>query len=55
MKKDNGSLHSLEWLVDEIEASLKQAFEALDAYLKDPTDEPQIRFCQSSIHQVHGT
>ncbi|UTW44366.1 Hpt domain-containing protein [bacterium SCSIO 12696] len=55
MNRENGSLHNLEWLVDEIEASLKQAYESLDAYLKDPSDEPQIRFCQSSIHQVHGT
>ena len=55
MNRENGSLHSLDWLVDEIEASLKQAYESLDAYLKDPSDEPQIRFCQSSIHQVHGT
>ncbi len=55
MTIENGNLRGLEWLVDEIEVSLRQAFEALDAYLKDSSDEPQIRFCQSYIHQVHGT
>lgn len=55
MRIENGNLQGLEWLVDEIEVSLRQAFEALDAYLKDPSDEPQIRFCQGYIHQVHGT
>ena len=50
-----GRLQGLEWLVDEVETSLHQAYEALESYLVDPTDESQIRFCLSYIHQVHGS
>ncbi|MEH6466710.1 MAG: Hpt domain-containing protein, partial [Porticoccus sp.] len=50
-----GRLQGLEWLIDEVETSLHQAYEALETYLVDPTDESQIRFCLSYIHQVHGS
>jgi chemosensory pili system protein ChpA (sensor histidine kinase/response regulator) len=50
-----GRLQGLEWLIDEVEASLHQAYEALESYLVDPSDESQIRFCLSYIHQVHGS
>lgn len=50
-----GRLQGLEWLIDEVETSLHQAYEALESYLVDPSDESQIRFCLSYIHQVHGS
>ena len=49
-----GRLQGLEWLIDEVEASLHQAYESLESYLVDPSDESHIRFCLSYIHQVHG-
>ena len=39
-----GRLQGLEWLIDEVETSLHQAYEALESYLVDPSDESQIRF-----------
>ncbi len=50
-----GRLQGLEWLIDEVEASLHQAYESLESYLVDPSDESHIRFCLSYIHQVHGS
>ena len=50
-----GRLQGLEWLIDEVEASLHQAYESLESYLVDPPDESHIRFCLSYIHQVHGS
>jgi chemosensory pili system protein ChpA (sensor histidine kinase/response regulator) len=50
-----GRLQGLEWLIDEVETSLRQAYEALESYLVDPSDESQIRSCLSCIHQVHGS
>ena len=50
-----GKLQGLEWLIDEVEATLHQSYEALETYLDDPSDETQIRFCLSHIHQVHGS
>ncbi|MDX2464137.1 MAG: Hpt domain-containing protein [Porticoccus sp.] len=50
-----GRLQGLEWLIEEVEASLHQAYEALESYLADPSDEGQIRFCLSYLHQIHGS
>ncbi|MBQ0712946.1 MAG: Hpt domain-containing protein [Porticoccus sp.] len=55
MMELKGRLQGLEWLIDEVETSLHQAYEALESYLVDPSDESQIRFCLSYIHQVHGS
>lgn len=52
---NNQNLRGLEWLVDEVEASLTQAYDALETYLNDPTDQPQLRFCLGHIHQVYGS
>ncbi len=51
----NQNLRGLEWLIDEVEASLTQAYDALETYLNDPTDQPQLRFCLGHIHQVYGS
>ncbi|MCB1667041.1 MAG: Hpt domain-containing protein, partial [Pseudomonadales bacterium] len=50
-----GKLQGLDWLIEEVEASLQQAAEALEAYVADPDDETQIRFCLGYIHQVNGS
>jgi chemosensory pili system protein ChpA (sensor histidine kinase/response regulator) len=50
-----GRLQGLEWLIEEVEASLHQAYEALESYLADPSDESQIRFCLSYLHQIYGS
>ncbi len=52
---NNQNLRGLEWLIDEVEASLTQAYDALETYLNDPTDQPQLRFCLGHIHQVYGS
>ncbi len=52
---NNQNLRGLEWLIDEVEASLTQAYDALETYLNDPTDLPQLRFCLGHIHQVYGS
>ncbi len=48
-------LKELDWLIEELETSLQEASDALEAYLSDPEDEAQIRFCLGYIHQVHGS
>ncbi len=48
------NLKGLDWLVEQIEVSLQHASELLEAYLSEPEDESQIRFCLDHLHQVHG-
>lgn len=50
-----GRLQGLEWLIEEVEASLHLAYEALESYLADSSDEAQIRYCLSYLHQIHGS
>lgn len=50
-----GRLKGLEWLIEEVEASLHLAYEALESYLADSSDEAQIRYCLSYLHQIHGS
>ena len=50
-----GRLQGLEWLIEEVEASLHLAYEALESYLATPEDESQVRFCLSYLHQIHGS
>lgn len=46
---------ALEWVKGEIEETLKQAEQALEAYVESPEDGTRMRFCLTYIHQVHGT
>lgn len=46
---------ALEWVKGEIEDTLKQAEQALEAYVESPEDGTRMRFCLTYIHQVHGT
>ncbi len=46
---------ALEWVKGEIAETLKQARQALEAYVESPQDSTRMRFCQTYLHQVQGT
>lgn len=46
---------TLKWVKDEIDESLKQTRQALEAYVENPDDKTQIRFCTTYLHQIYGT
>ena len=46
---------ALEWVKGEIQETLLQAQHALEAYVENPEDAAQLRFCLAYIHQVSGT
>lgn len=52
---DKRNFASLDWVVDEISDTLKEARQSLEAYVEDPKDSTRIRFCLTHIHQVHGS
>lgn len=55
MSKPTGISHStLSWVKKELDETLRQAAEALEAYSQDPSDPTQLQFCGSHLHQVHG-
>ncbi len=46
---------ALEWVKGEIAETLKQARQALEAFVENPQDPTRMRFCLAYVHQVHGT
>lgn len=52
---DNRNYAALDWVVGEIDETLKQARQTLEAYVENPQDATRIRFCLTHIHQVHGS
>ncbi|MCY1270916.1 Sensor histidine kinase RcsC [compost metagenome] len=46
---------ALEWVKGEIAETLKQARQALEAFVENPRDPTRMGFCQAYIHQVRGT
>ena len=46
---------TLKWVKNEIDESLDQTRQALEAYVEKPDDRTQIRFCATYLHQVYGT
>jgi|GEM_PF-2134084 len=46
---------TLGWVKQELDETLKQARQALEAYVSNPDDESQLRFCSVHLHQVYGT
>ena len=46
---------ALEWVKGEIAETLKQARQALEAFVENPQDSTRMRFCLTYVHQVHGT
>jgi chemosensory pili system protein ChpA (sensor histidine kinase/response regulator) len=45
---------ALDWVAGEIGETLKQASQALEAYVANRDDVTKLRFCLTHIHQVHG-
>ncbi|TAL11096.1 MAG: hypothetical protein EPO03_00500, partial [Porticoccaceae bacterium] len=45
----------LQWLIDEVGATLEAAGVALENYLRDPSDQQQLQFCRAYLHQVAGS
>jgi chemosensory pili system protein ChpA (sensor histidine kinase/response regulator) len=46
---------ALEWVKGEIAETLKQARQALEAFVENREDTTRLRFCLTYVHQVHGT
>ncbi len=46
---------TVKWVKQELDTTLKQARQALEAHVENPADESQLRFCAVHLHQVHGT
>jgi len=46
---------TLGWVKAEIDESLRQARQSLEAYAENPGDDSQLRFCTTHLHQVVGT
>ena len=52
---DNHDYKALEWVKGEIEETLRQAQQALEAFVENPEDTTRMRFCLTHLHQVQGT
>lgn len=46
---------TLSWVKGELDETLKQARQALEAYVDDPADASLMRFCTTYLHQAQGT
>ena len=46
---------ALDWVKGEIEETLKQAQQSLEAFVDNPEDSTRMRFCLTHLHQVAGT
>ncbi len=53
--QDDIDYTTLAWVKGELDETLKQASQALEAYVEDPSDVSQMRFCATYLHQVQGT
>ena len=53
--QDDIDFTTLAWVKGELDETLKQARQALEAYVEDPSDISQMRFCATYLHQVQGT
>jgi chemosensory pili system protein ChpA (sensor histidine kinase/response regulator) len=53
--QDDIDFTTLTWVKAELDETLKQARHALEAYVEDPADASQMRFCATYLHQVQGT
>lgn len=45
----------LSWVKNEIDTTMQQARQALEAHVETPDDVSQLRFCLNYLHQVNGT
>ncbi|MAR89818.1 MAG: hybrid sensor histidine kinase/response regulator [Pseudomonadales bacterium] len=46
---------ALDWVRGEIEETLNQAQQSLEAFVENPEDSTRMRFCLTHLHQVAGT
>ncbi|HOX71074.1 MAG TPA: Hpt domain-containing protein [Dokdonella sp.] len=46
---------TLSWVKGELDDTLKQARQALEAYVDEPADTSLMRFCATYLHQAQGT
>nr|WP_222565166.1 Hpt domain-containing protein [Lysobacter antarcticus] len=46
---------TLGWIKPELDETLRQAREQIEAYAESPDDGEAMRVCASHLHQVHGT
>src|SRR5690348_11230009 len=52
---DDIDFTTLGWVKPQIDETLLQARQALEAYVEDPADASLMRFCATYLHQVQGT
>ncbi len=52
---ENHDYLALEWVKGEIEETLKQAQQSLEAFVENSEDSTRMRFCLTHLHHVHGT
>src|SRR5487761_2009771 len=55
LQDDGIDFTTLNWVKQELDDTLKQARQALEAYVEDPADSSLMRFCATYLHQVQGT
>ncbi|MGN6729564.1 MAG: Hpt domain-containing protein [Rhodanobacteraceae bacterium] len=53
--EDDIDFTTLGWVKPQIDETLLQARQALEAYVEDPADSSLMRFCATYLHQVQGT
>ena len=53
--QDDLDFTTLNWVKQELDETLKQGRQALEAFVEDPADASQMRFCATYLHQVQGT
>ncbi|HUD42479.1 MAG TPA: Hpt domain-containing protein [Dokdonella sp.] len=53
--QDDIEFTSLGWIKHELDSTLHQAQEALEAYVDTPADSSLMRICGGHLHQVQGT
>ncbi|RNF84197.1 response regulator [Lysobacter psychrotolerans] len=46
---------TLGWIKPELDETLRQAREEIEAFAENPSDTARMRVCASHLHQVHGT
>ena len=55
LQDDSIDFTTLNWVKQELDETLKQARQNLEAYVEDPADTSLMRFCATYLHQVQGT
>ncbi|PXF64459.1 Hpt domain-containing protein [Kangiella spongicola] len=53
--KDNQTKVAFNWVKEEVETTLEQAQQAIQAFADDESDKTQLHFCANCMHQISGT